>query len=528
MITNYNKFILNEKNINIELLSRSYENWWNVFLKKLNNNESFELVNGDIVYIKNYSEIISKILNDKLNGVDIQRAYDFFTKKDGKKGNRYNKQAIELTNGRFIGLNDIKRTTEFGSSPGSSTGLVQTRINETIQTIFFSLRYNKKNTLTEDDVNNFIEKMPDKNLDDICEDLLNVYINIDTKAIIKKSDLSPEKGWMTTHLDLANALFDILDFEEKSNLKYVFYQAFAEKELLNVIHNKFYELIHNIPDLNININFAKWNPADVFVVNSKEENKMIENIRKCTDFVTFNSQMDIYFNERWLIGISLKKITRENNLKFIINKDEESYFYYDYSNASINPLASMSVNIHVNTTSTIHTNTKQIMTARIYTDKEESDILLEIQGVKSKGGKASLNYLNKVLTDIDVTPIPTYKEIFLTNDELINEIEKYYSILDKNKLTKTRGSNHDISKTRSKLISKYQSLMIVDILETNKNKPIRNTVLDKFFYSFTKMSKSDYIVKSLFYYAYAMGNEIFQNCKYYRISNSEEYKKPII
>jgi hypothetical protein len=211
----------------------------------------------------------------------------------------------------------------------------------------------------------------------------------------------------------------------------------------------------------------------------------------------------------------------DHEVRFIINKQEKSSFKYLYSTTSNDPTASMSVNIYVESESTIKTVKQQVMTARIYTGDQESDMVLEIKGANSKYGKAGMGYLNKVLNDTGINSIPSHFDIGLTNEELIQKIEEYYSRLQMGK-TNTKTDRYNIRDSRSRLIGKYQSLMLVEILESNKNKSFKNGIIGRLMFMFNKISKTDYIIKQLFYYAYAMGNEIFENCKYFRISNSRD------
>lgn len=518
MITNYKNFSLLERNINIEMLSR-YDEWWDNFIKKLKKNKPFPVKFNDEfseVVIDNPRKIINNIVDRKTGKVDKQKAYDFFTEK-GVKGSRYNKEVIKLTNGQRIGLNDLMRTWEFGSSAGTSTGTKQTRINETIQAICLSIRYRKKEDITIEDIEYFVDNYNGPDIKYVDKVLKNVGLNVQ----ITEEDLRNNKDWYYTHMTLSNEIYSFLN----DDIRYFFYQAFFDIEnyLPKVIRNKFYEIMRNM-QIDFKIDFAKWNPADIFIVNEEKEKQILERLLLCKDMEELNMVMDEYFNEGSLIGVSLKKLDPNRKMHFVINKQEESNFKYIKSTASISPMASMSVNIHAEVNSTIPTTKDQTMTARIYTGDEESNVVLEIKGSSSKYGKASMSYLNKVLSDVELGPIPSYNsdEIEeMSNDDLKSAIEQYYSIL-KIGSNSTKGNRSNIEEKRSKLISKYQSLILVNILETNKNKPINSGVVGRFLFALNKKrNKTDYIVKHLFYYAYAMGNEIFENCKYYRIGSND-------
>ena len=97
----------------------------------------------------------------------------------------------------------------------------------------------------------------------------------------------------------------------------------------------------------------------------------------------------------------------------------------------------------------------------------------------------------------------------ITNDEIVDKINKIYdSMIDNLNYTTIKTDTYDINGKRSKLISKYQSLKLVEILENNKN-ITHDTLLGT--------SVSDFIIKEIFYYGYSMGNDLFGNTKYFRI-----------
>lgn len=513
MITDYKKFILLERKLNIELLSRpDKEIWWDNFIKKLSNNEPFFMDEWKEITISNSQEIIDSIVDTETSKVDKQKAYDFFTK-TGKKGGLYKKN-IETTNGEFISLKNLERTKEFGSSGGSSAGTKKTRINETIQSIYLSIRQKKGENIIKEDIINFIEEFKND-----TPYALSIYKKIGTNVRLNIEDLDAERGWMDTHLTIANEMFNnYLD----EDYNYNFYQSFYDdpNSVPSALKHKFYDIIKEETKLKIDI--SKWNPSDIFIVCNKEEYDIIESINNCENIEDLNNLMDGCFNDKQVIGISLKKINQSKDVIFLINKEEETLFKYSYSTSSASPMSSMSINIYADAKSTIPTDEEQILTSRIFTDKKESNIVLEIKGKSTKYGKVSLSYLNKTLLDVGIEPIPTYKDKNiqkLSNDEIIDAINKYYGTLKLGK-TYTRTNKYDISNTRSKLISKLQSLILVDKLEKNKNvRYIRSGFINKIISYFKRTNKSDYVIKQLFYYAYAMGNEIFDNCKYIRINN---------
>ena len=233
--------------------------------------------------------------------------------------------------------------------------------------------------------------------------LLKVGLNV---KIGKKNLTAISDEWMYTYMTIANELFD--KYLDDIN-SYFFYQAFFDDEnsTPKILRNQFHKILKKM-NLGFEIDFAKWNPADIFIVNEDKEREIKERILLCEDMEELNIVIDYYFDKNYLVGMSLKKISPDRKLHLIVNKEEKSDFKYIKSTTSKESTASMSVNIHVEAESTIPTAKNQVMTARIYTGDKESNIILEIKGRDAKYGKASMSYLNKVLKDVGVDPIPTF------------------------------------------------------------------------------------------------------------------------
>ena len=82
--------------------------------------------------VSNAEEIIPEITDDK-GKYDSKKAQKFF-----KTRNRYNK-VIQGEDNEMYQLNDIEKTTDFGSSGGASLGSIHTRNVECIQCLFLAL-----------------------------------------------------------------------------------------------------------------------------------------------------------------------------------------------------------------------------------------------------------------------------------------------------------------------------------------------------------------------------------------------------
>ena len=103
-----------------------------IFLKKIENNEEFELIDGSMIII------------DKEQSADsIQKLKD----KD------FNKLLFTDTSGKQLKLNQFKKTDEFGAGSGAGGGAVDTRIMESTHCYGCAIAYYiKKGNITEDDL----------------------------------------------------------------------------------------------------------------------------------------------------------------------------------------------------------------------------------------------------------------------------------------------------------------------------------------------------------------------------------------
>lgn len=499
MITINKNKNLTAKYLTIPELNKDKERW-DTFLLKLKNNSPFTCNDGNKVLISNNDEIISSITdeNGKLN---INKVNSYL-----KPNNRYS--AIFETEKGSIKLNDLHKTHEFGGGSGISLGTSNAKKYETIQSLFFSLRqYIGRDVITSD-----VKTL----LNSIVED--SVVSTID----ITNTDLNyfNSNGWLFTYVKTANVFFKSLD----PSKKYKFYHSSCKLGIPYTINKTFLRLFRDVDKKNkIKINMSRWNPSDIWAIDIDNEETIINLMNNCKTIMEFNTIIDTSFDKNLLVGISLKKIKRDTNIQLIVSKTLHTKFIYDYSLTSNGPLDTLTVKILAKSYSWLGNKKDEMLDARIYTGEELGNIFLEVRSSSSKYGKSSLNYINFILNKCNIEPIPKYNEITLSNEELGDEIIKYHNNtqnLQKTLFKKSSDYNSkwDIGNTRSKLISKYQALMLVDILEHNKRKPHKKSLfgLVKFLFN-KKLSVTNYIIKEIFYYAYSMGSDLFDNTKFYRI-----------
>ena len=452
--------------------------------------------------VSNKEEVIRSIT--KNSKFDANLAKNFFL-----KGSRY-KKVIHGEDDVDYKLNDIEKTIEFGSSGGSSLGFKETRFVECIQCFFMSFRQSKKRTIEESDLYN----LNDTKFKNIMKSVripsdVASYMSLD---FIEKYTIV----WGETFINTANALYDIKPVFTKDNTsddnvlsrsrRYIFYQIGYDGGVTEAIYEKY----RSLPETT-GIPISKWTPSDMWAVNAISEYDIIRRISSCETIVDLNNLIDLLFSQKNLRGISLKKIKDIQNVKLIFNKvTPRPKYTFNKVNISTNPFSSIGIKILADRESDYVGAGVEIMDVRTYSGSEQSsDVSGEVLGESARHGKVGLSRINSIISnisksmDISVDLVPTRNQIDgskgyvrMSDEQIKQSILDSYQYLD-GKASKT-GRSVDKVDTRSRLISKYQSLKLAEILYKNK-------------------AFSDKIIQSIFYYAMAIENISFVCPKYVRI-----------
>lgn len=496
----------NEANINLKELDKTSKDGLrgDTLVKKIKNHDRIQFKppnepSSDVV-IKNDKVIVKKI-TDKKGKYNSERAKDFFT------NGRYYSNVIEGEDDEMYRLNDISKTKDFGGGGGTSLGTEATRDVECIQCLFLALRQTKgEDSITRESVN----ELYDVN-NRIRQDLIlkiRVPINITSELIDKYSN------WLDSFINTANALYEVRPiFTEKKNSasdnvlsrrkKYIFYQIGYNSELTEVICKKFrsFKSTKGIP-------IAKWTPSDIWAISTQLHRTIIRSIEECNTIEELNNKVDIFFDQKNLRGISLKKlktIEKTDDVKLVLNKvTPVPSFDFNMVVTSKNALGSLGVRVIVNQSSSIESeNIPQFMDVRTFGGQEKpGDISGEVIGESARHGKVGLTVINKNINivakelGIRIETIETKNELSDKTDSfLTSEIEKLNKIIsEKGKSVGTSSSKTN----RARLISKYQALKFAELLYNNKR-------------------VSDVIIQKIFYYAMAIRNDAFESPKYVRI-----------
>ena len=199
----------------------------------------------------------------------------------------------------------VPKTFEKGSGGGSGN----TAIVESAQCLYCALVFNNGSEIDE---KSLISK----------DDFENAYSKIEVDASLDEI-LSMSSAWKTSSIRGANKLFDTLP---RGNYK--FYRNKGVDEEINKAYNRIKNdkvsvLAENISD-SVPASEDKWNPADIWITNNNFNESEISDAAEARLVLNFNQFLIDQFNDKHLIGVSLKKITGNADLKPMnLTKDRE-------------------------------------------------------------------------------------------------------------------------------------------------------------------------------------------------------------
>ncbi len=338
-----------------------------VFLKKIENDEEFELMDGSMVII------------DKEQSADsIQKL----------KNKDFNKLIFIDTTGKQLKLNQFKKTEEFGAGSGAGGGSVDTRIMESAHCFGLAIAYYiKGGKITKDDLirENFEQAQPhvdvDATIDEIEEFLERkpLWYESTSKSINKIYDLFPNNN------------FKFHRGSEQVKTIYTAWQTAKQKEELKLMDDK-------------------WNPADIWLISPKVSEFTFSN-----DLSVLNGSIANLFCDGELIGISLKMVGKKADAKAeIYNGEGCNIFEYKYEGYKTTSKSS-TVEIQYN---------GGAITCRNFS--VETGWSTEIKGKAAQGGKCGHGGVNDILKINNLTLLPLQKDTL--NAFKIND-EEYYNKL---------------------------------------------------------------------------------------------------
>lgn len=478
-----------------------------VLVSKIENEEELKAKSKNIV-VQNKEEVIGSITNDD-GYYDNDKAKDFFLKVNTT---RY-RDAIEGDDGNNYKLNDIEKTSDFGSSKGSGLGTVDTRYVEAIQCLFFAYRQKKGEALENFDVEKLI------NLSDRTFERIKRYVDIGDIVITKEIIGRFAEKWKSTFVNIANVIYEpgSVNSGFKNDLlinprkRYKFCQISTNEGVVKAVKDTFskYE----------KVSMAKWNPSDVWAVDMASESLILNSIINCSNLEELNNLINTLFDEKKLIGVSLKKVLNKEVVKLIVNKLTKIPRYkFQSVRVAEDSLSTIGIKISAHRYSEEFGEATEYMTVRAFAGPNKiQNISGEVEGKAARHGKISLTKINKILDDLKIETVPSatrenyYEESLSTwsDEELINEIESINRKIIRKYKNVTIPTSKEATLTRSRLISKYQSLFLSWILMENQDRTYNQL------YSY-----SDKIIGMMFQYALSInltGKKSGRTPKYARI-----------
>ena len=514
--------ILEELNLNLTQLSKKNKDGkvrGQVFIDKIKDGEEFVFnKEGQVKSKKKIKSIIDQDGVEK-SGKEIEDILstngDYDELKSSKVFKRGNYVSIiKSDDDQIYKLIDIEKTADFGSSGGASLGTKNTRIVESIQCIYLSLRQFKNTNLRE------------------SEDIMSVINSDNSDSILDFVSLSKDLNfgdfeeflisWNNTFYRTANALYSVrsqlVETKERvsildPNKKYIFNQIASKSNLIESIIEVYKKCEKEIP-------ISKWTPSDIWAVNSEKESEIIQSFSEVENMEELNNLINSLFNSKDLIGISLKKInTSDEQLNLIINNETPKPLYV-LENISIteNPTKTINTTINAQRFSNVFGDGVEKLDIRSFSGPEvKQDISGEVIGKDARQGRIGLKHINSILNKYGVEEIPFFNEILFnkTADQLIDELnELNLQILNKYNIEIKRDINYNTDISIPRLLSKYQGLLLSKRLIDNSEKTFDFIIIGEDRWPITKADK---ILHEILYYALSIQNSKFISPKYVRV-----------
>lgn len=457
------------------------------------------------VVIKRISDIINKNTQDitsrnliapKYTPYDSVKMRDVFLKRPGYK--KYT-NSLRAEDGEEYKLNDIVKTSDFGSSRGSSLGTESTIKVESIYCFYFAIRQFLDRDISITDDTSYFLTSPS------VLDFIKIPVQVTQEIIDEFGE------WENSFIETVNGInrtekYLVKDRKNNSvldsNKKYSFHQINSRDDLITSLSDKY-------RSFNLGIPISKWTPSDIWAVDVERKDHIIGLIRACRSLSDLNRIVNNSFDRSELIGISIKKIkSGHNNFKIIINNESPKPLY-TFSKVVIldKPTGTLNTTIVVNRKSDVYGDGEEKVDFRTY-ESDIRNIVGEVLGKEAKFGKISLSQINRMLRNLEIKEVPITLELMNFDEselknkilELNNEIIKNPSLKDFIRRSNVRSDLKP--ETKRRLISKYQGLLLAKIL-------LDTLLVDR--------ESVDNLLQKIFYYALAIENQEFECPKYIRI-----------
>ena len=414
-----------------------------LILSKIDKGEEFELTDG------------SKIIIDPEKSLEtIQRLQDKV----------YKDLIFTDTSGNTYKLSDLEKTPDLGgqpTGPGSDTKFQESAACYACAVAY----YIKKGPITEEDLNRENFEQGSQYVDGVeSVDGIEEFLN-----------RKPE--WYSSLVKTTNKIYEL--FPNKS---YTFHRDSLAVERLYKSFAKSFEkedeksLTYNKMDNN------KWNPADIWLFSPE-----VVDEDWSANVAVLNGQIADHYEDGKLVGISLKKISKNNDaIEKLYNDpgiEADTYNYEGYKSTSKASGASI-----------IFTGGE----AAVRLAGKISGFAVEIKGKEAQGGKAGKEAIDTILENNGLIPLPPYNEVlegFNTNNEDFKN--KLYYLFDRfieNISKEEFDDKYNGSELKWK-VGNYYSLELIERLEDNKPELANEIVSDIIRYAYSSTKDSSKFIK---------------------------------
>ena len=529
-------------------------------VRKLKNKEKIRLNNGELVDIEQMkdpdidgtwqdADIASDNMLDDSGKFDIVKATDYLknTKKSkAARVNSYVKVFKDTDTDEEYTIGDFQKDRDFGSTGAG----VRIREHESIQMMFLAKRIQENVDFTAPKMTKKIVKdritkqMKEVKIYEYPEirDILESFKN-QTNFKIGNTTLYPAPGfkltddmfnhycddqsWLSTFCNVPNKLCGQKDQSNNlvlsPNIKYtIFHVAYKGSEsTLNVIFKKYKVLSKGHA-----VDFSKYCPADIYVVDSNSVETLNKGIESCKDIFELNSFLNDSFRDRQIIPISLKRVgPSPNSATLIVNAEDNMELpTFKVSSFKLSKDMEKGIGSKIMTNSEWINNGEKIERQRNLTmdspnTGKNSNIDGEIDGVWARHGKVSFAWIKKFIEEStlyhnnveDAGRIMEWQQLVGYS---VDELRKILGDLQKDLIDLKSEMNISIDydlagreikgNIEKKLISKIQSLQIIKAL----------AVIDK---NDKSKKEVDRIVSNMLLYALSIQNPGFSSPKYVRV-----------
>ena len=364
------------------------------------------------------------------------------------------KGAVTLfdVDGNSITTSKLKKSSDFGGGKGSGGGAAQTSIQESSQCAVSAL----------------IQEMGQITIEDLTpENLKSISGDIDTTSTIDEiiEFITNSPNWSNTFIETSKKLSEYIGGGFKFHRGSIFVDSI-------------YDAWKTVKKANgWSISSDKWNPSDIWALKSTDVTF------KTDDIAALNNQLRELFEEKKLIGISLKKLGPNSKLTIVNQEPQSSKVELESIIVSPN-----SKDAYIVTTSG---HKLQLRT----TTNDGRTFQGELKGKTANQGKIGGGILKMFLEKHNVGNIPSQKEAYTLAKNPSPEF-----IDDLIELIKSHG-NFKITEEELKLkstdwlSSKYQALSIVKALELADKSNVTEALTDIVNYAGSQSSISSIYLK---------------------------------